>query len=258
MEQIEQQLLDLLTKNPWVLLIIGICAILSIPLAIWGIIATIRSNRVRRPSYAVRSNNLVSKLRDRYPDVEIGYRNYGKMVENLTVAKVLILNRGREAIRKGDIVRDHPLKLQMREGCLILSVENLASKSENRFDVVRSADRTSATISFEYLGHYDGGVVQVIHTGTSADDITVEGIIINAGQPIRLRHPRESFLVFLGRVGYWPAALISVATVHFWQTNRFVSLLCLVFVLLYFVLFLSIISENRDKGLPVAVENCAI
>src|SRR5262249_30559916 len=58
--------------------------------------------------------------------------------------------------------------------------------AENQVTLTRSADRTQATISFEFLDHGDGAIIQVMHTGTEESDVAVEGLVINGGRPKRL------------------------------------------------------------------------
>jgi hypothetical protein len=174
----------------------------EIGLALFGVVGTIATiasfiyailvNRVRKPSYCVRSNNLIRNAASQYPDLEISYRQYSGTVANLTVAKVMFFNKGREAIRRGDMVKADPIRIQMRDGTIILGVNVLYSKTENQFSVARSADRTSAMINFEFLDFTDGAVIQVFHTGTDDADVTVEGLVINAGRPKRIGWTRPT------------------------------------------------------------------
>src|SRR5207248_1661915 len=127
--------------NPWAILLLGLCTILSVPLAVWGLIVTIRGTRVERPYYVTKSNNIVRNLTTQIPEVQIGYHGYGQPVENLTVTKLLFWNGGKEAIRKGDVTKADPLRIRVRQGCIILGVSTLYTDPVNQFTVTRSADR---------------------------------------------------------------------------------------------------------------------
>ena len=81
------------TQNP----LFGLVSLLiSVILAVVGIVLTVRSRRVKRLSWAIRSNNLISGFSTRFPSLEVSYARH--KAENLTVSKILFWNDGTETI----------------------------------------------------------------------------------------------------------------------------------------------------------------
>ncbi len=107
-------------------------------------------------------------------------------IPNLTVTKVLFWNAGRETIRKQDVVKTDPVVIACNKpGCEILQADIIqANEPANKFEEKVSQDRQQVTVTFDYVDHGQGAVIQVCHTGTSDKDIEVRGKIMGAG-PIR-------------------------------------------------------------------------
>jgi len=227
-----------LTTNPWAIIVLTISTVGSLVLGAWGLFVTIRGVRVRQPCFATRSNNLVRGLASQIPDVVISFRGFGGVVENLTSTKVLFFNWGREAIRRGDIVKDHPITIRVKNEALVLGVALLYSKEANHFTVTRSADRSHATITFEFLDHLDGAVIEIIHTGVCNDDVTVEGLVINAGTPMKLGVGTDPLLVSLTSVFWGLGAVSSMILIGAQTKTQAVTIICSV-LLVFSVGFLS-------------------
>lgn len=183
-----EELARFVATNPWVVILLAGCTLVSVPLAVWGLYVTYKQHREKRPCYTVESNNLILGLVHMLPDLEIKFHGYGSPIANLTVTDITFWNRGRAAIRKSDIAKLEPLIISMAPNCLILNVLVVRrAKAENAFEVTRSQDRTHASINFDFLDHNDGVVIQVVHTGTSSEDVAVKGTVIEGGTPIRIR-----------------------------------------------------------------------
>jgi hypothetical protein len=186
-------------KNPWVIIALGVCTLISLPLGIWGILIGIRATRERRAVYYTNTNNLVRNLVSRIPEVEVKYHGYGSPVENLTVSKVLLVNTGREAIRKTDVVKASPIRIVMSDGAIILGIHILYSNPLNKVTIERAADRTSAAVTFDYLDYKEGFVAEIIHTGEYDKQIAMDGDIINGGK-VRRRSQDEKKRMALFRL----------------------------------------------------------
>jgi hypothetical protein len=127
--------------------------------------------------------NLVSSV----TDIEIKYPGYGEPVKNLSVTKVLLFNKGREAIRKSDLAPHDSLKIATAEGVVILGVAIVYYDRATGIAVRRTNDRKEAPIAFDYLDHRQGAVIEIIHTGSTPFDVKVQGTVINGGQARHLR-----------------------------------------------------------------------
>src|SRR5262249_22235086 len=82
--------------------------------------------KAMRPSYSVVSNNLVNKIRSRFPNLEIKYHGHGGPLEPVTVSKVAIWNAGAETLDKDHLVKGYPLTIHVKEGCQIVDAEVVA------------------------------------------------------------------------------------------------------------------------------------
>lgn len=162
-----------------------VCAIVGILIGVVGAFVSIRGWKRKKPIYLGLSNNLFSGLGNKVPDVEVKFSGYGQPITALTVTKIAFWNAGTETIKKQDIVKEDPVTIVGKQGVVLLSANVLDSVSpHNKFECKLNQDRSRATVTFEYIDHNQGTIIQVFHTGTSNADITVQGTIIGAS-PIR-------------------------------------------------------------------------
>lgn len=76
---------------------------------------------------------------------------------------------------------DNPLSLRAKHGVALLSVSVIERTIPyNKLDTSLNRERTEATITFDYLDHNDGALIQIFHTGSGSDDIQLEGTIKGA------------------------------------------------------------------------------
>lgn len=168
-------------------------SLLQQPLAVMGIAIGIggilfgylfyrRSRRIRLPSWAIKTSNLVSGYAAKLREFQIIYR--GQNVENLSISKVIFWNRGGETINRIDIADTDPLRICAVGDAVLLHVKVLqANNTASAFSVSLSDDRQAAYIDFEYLDRAQGAVVQVVHSGTSSKDLQLLGSIKGSGSP---------------------------------------------------------------------------
>lgn len=170
------ELADWLATNPW----FGILGFIA---GVIGIILTIRSKKEKLPLFAIRSNNIIRDLASRFEPLQVLYSR--QRVENLTVTKLAFWNGGRETINNQDIASIDPLAVYVKSGYKILDTKVLYSKNPaNQFSFTTADDKSHIKLNFEYLDKNEGGVIQLLHTGKSSDDIEVRGTIKGAGKPI--------------------------------------------------------------------------
>ena len=145
-----------------------------------GIVITYRHRRVKDPFYTVLSNTLLRGHTDKVPGLEI--RLVGESIENLTMARIAIWNAGREPIDRGDFAESDPFAIQAAPGVRILQVLPYWSSSPaSSIAAAISPDKNRALLSFEFLNHESGAVLQVMHTGTQATDLTLTGSLKGSG-----------------------------------------------------------------------------
>ena len=147
-----------------------------------------RSQRTKKPTFLIRSSNLVSDFSSKLAKLQILYSS--KEIENLTVSKIAFWNDGAQTIDSRDVAEADPLRIVLKEEYNILDVSVIHAKNEaNRFDVLPFEEGHSIKIAFDYLDKDEGGVIQIIHTGKISSDIEIAGIVKGVGKPRRRYSP---------------------------------------------------------------------
>lgn len=156
---------------------------IGLALAVIGIVLQIKSNKKKELVYSIKSNNLISGSVSNLENTTIFYKN--QKVLNLTISKILFFNRGNEIITKQDLKTIHHLGINS-EG-EVLDVKVIAENYfANNVQLQHKNNSKDIYISFDYLDHNHGIIIQIIHTGLASDDLTVEGSIIGIEKLIRL------------------------------------------------------------------------
>ncbi len=156
-------------------------------LAIVGIIVSyyfyIKSKRNKEPVYSIKSVNVISDYSSKYQALKVIYR--GSKVENFTVTKILLYNRGAETITKQDIETINHLRIIGKDTTALLDAKILqANNASNNFDVFLDKEpyieqkAKIYLIDFDYINKDQGAVIEVIHTGLTSADIVIVGDII--------------------------------------------------------------------------------
>jgi hypothetical protein len=139
----------------------------------------------------------------------------GERISNLTTTKLAFWNNGKDTINGSDIASADPLMVKVNDGCKILDSSVLYVKNAaNQFIINQSDDRSHMLIQFDYLDADEGGVIQLLHTGKSSDDIEVCGTIKGAGKPNRRSVPMLNYLASL------LPSLLRVNIIHLAQEMR--------------------------------------
>jgi hypothetical protein len=168
---IKQTVMDFFEGNP-------ILNIVTLVLAIGGIIFTIyfyfKSKKIKLPTYAVRTINLVREKIQKIETVQILFS--GEKIDNLSISKIALWNEGKETINCADVAKNNPLKATIKEEFEILECEILYQKNTaNDFKAIVSEDNKSVDINFDYFDFEEGVVLQIYHTGNTSDDIKLTG-----------------------------------------------------------------------------------
>ncbi len=154
-------------------------------LAVVGLYLTFYPRKRKRPIFAMRSTNVFKGLANTVPDVEVKFPGYGTPIKALTITKIAFWNAGSDTIKKQDVVKEDPINVRAKEGIVFLTAATTDSVNPlNKIECTVSKDRTSVAISFDYLDSYQGGIIQVFHTGISNEDLTIHGTIMGSS-PIK-------------------------------------------------------------------------
>jgi hypothetical protein len=165
---------------------------ISLALAIVGIVLAYifyrRSQRTKEPCWVIRNTTLVQGYSAHLTNLNVLYND--KSVENLSVSRLCIWNNGNDTIDHADISNVNPLKITPKDGVKILDTKLLcANHPSSELAVNLSQDGLSALITFEYLDQGQGGVIQIVHTGITSDDVSVFGDIKGA-KPLKRKRIR--------------------------------------------------------------------
>ncbi|NLI37127.1 MAG: hypothetical protein GX416_11535 [Bacteroidales bacterium] len=176
-------------------------------MAILGIILSvyfyIKAKKKKRPTYIVKTNNLVKESVQRIRSIQILYED--KTIANLSATKILFWNDGNETIDHTDVAKTNPIKITIDQKYEILEADILYSKNkDNNFKQQLSDNKKSVRIKFDYINANEGIIIQLFHTGFSSDDIRIEGGVKSVKRikrkelnqtflPLSLRYLKKSF-----------------------------------------------------------------
>lgn len=176
--------------------------ITSVIIGLTGIILAVifyfKNRSYKLPKYTVLDHVLIEgleKLNKEYKGLEVLYN--GEKQKNITNTKLAFWNAGSKTIKEEDIPSKSPLKIIIPEGVKILDVEVIHSSHEaNNFQInpPKELDNGEKTIelSFEYFDSNEGGIVQLIHTGSKEETIKLEGKIIDSEPLEKFKHPLDN------------------------------------------------------------------
>lgn len=124
---------------------------------ILGIIFFYKSKREKRPIFVYEHALLQSR---NYPGITIHFQN--QEVLNLRRLKVLFFNKGKKEIRGKDKPKDGFPKVIFPEGTKILAVNLMGASNQYAGIVATQINDSTLEVTFDYLNHNDGVVVEVL------------------------------------------------------------------------------------------------
>jgi len=124
-------------------------------------------------------NPIMNPLNQSDPNLHITYIN--EPISSLSSTYITFWNAGNIKINEDDIPKRMPITVKVKDGIRIFRLTILKAKDENSFQVIPLlAPSTSSPLlgynfSFEYLAKNEGIKFQIIHSGTSNEDIIFNG-----------------------------------------------------------------------------------
>lgn len=206
-------LIDNWVTNPWFQLSGFAMGVIGIAVAILIYVFT---RRYKRIWYDARSFTLVERERSTVPGLQVLFEK--KPVDALTISKVCVCNSGKDPLRQGDLARLQPLRINVGNKMEILEASIIQTSSKNSGCTIERRARNSYEIGFEFLDPSNGLVVQLAHTGTASEDLSVTGHIVGGR---RITRPRP-----LGFLRRFPAKRIIPKT-HRGRRIFVIWLMCL-------------------------------
>lgn len=167
-----------LSSNLWVTALVIVIAPLGV---IISFILYFKSKRVKCPIYDLRHISLIHDFDNYFKSVEI--KNNNQPIADLTVTRFIFWNAGRETIRKSDITAVDPFEIKMLNGSKILEAGFIQRKNKtNNLSINIIEDGKKLLISFDYLDFEEGGIIQILHTAKTPNDIEIKGTFIGSGK----------------------------------------------------------------------------
>lgn len=202
-------------SNPWFGGIAGVCSIISIPLGIY-----LFSAGLERPDITFLVSGSRGILYQKNPQSSLKLSFDDKPIDSdVYIAQIAIWNRGKRPVRREDFLIT-PRIIVASDGARIIEASVRAvTRQETQFSrTFDPAADTGVSIDWKVLEMNDGGVCQVIYTGTPDTTISVDGVIIGQRQFSSMKtspvphKPQSSFIststIFKLRLYFWVAVII--------------------------------------------------
>lgn len=169
-------------------IVMFIIAIASIIITIY---IYIRSRKDKKPTYIIRTINLIRDTIKNIDNVKILYKN--DTINNLSISKIALWNDGKETINSADVAPIDPIKIAIKNEYDILYADFLYKKNEvNNFKYEIASDKKTINITFDYFDFEEGFILQIFHTGNSSLDLCIKGTIKTVKKIIRNEVTAES------------------------------------------------------------------
>lgn len=137
------------------------------------VIYTILQAKQKKPVWAYETTRIIDL--DSSSPAELKLTFNGRHISDAYRTILILFNKGREAIRKGDVAENIAINFEEAE---ILRQPIIKVKSKESIKFSATSQGNSAILDFLYLGHNDGAVIEIFHT--KSKKITCSGDIIGA------------------------------------------------------------------------------
>jgi len=149
-----------------------ILPVLSIALAVYFYL---KGKKKKIPTYSIFSLNVISSdnlTEKKLKPLTIIYGKDSEQVNDLTVSKIYIQNRGNTPIRKEDIPNNYPFCITLTKDCKVFDTKCETKPENSDANIYYDSENNNINISFSYLEKKAGFTVHIIHS--CKDDRTIE------------------------------------------------------------------------------------
>ncbi len=213
----------------WGFFITIIIAIIAI-IVNW--VLSFRNKRTREPIWYYKTEEVISKGEKLKDDIQVYFK--GQKVSQVSVTKIGLVNVGKEPIDQTHVKR--PIKLSFDENISILQEPKVSKFTRDDIDFKATHVGTDVLLSFGFLDHLDGAVIEVVHTGDEKTNVRIEGTILSVPKGI------------VGRSYRYASSKLK-------RYHLFSALVLMVFLIyVSYQLIPAIISDiAQDQGNPLAI-----
>jgi hypothetical protein len=171
-----ERIKELISSNNELLTLGGlIIGLIGIILAIYFFV---KSKKLKKKNYQLKSFNLIHESVSDLPDLEVKYK--GNEVNNLTITKIAIWNSGNQTINSQDLVDLDPLRIYGSEGIEVFDIEIIdVVESSNDYQLIRENDYWK--LVFDYVDPEQGCGIVIYHSGKESSDILISGKLKGQG-----------------------------------------------------------------------------
>lgn len=198
-------------SNPWVGFVGTLFGIIGVVLSIT---LYIRSRRLRRPTYYIRSIRWFDGNEVPHNELTLMFR--GHPISGFTITHIAFWNGGNEMFRASDFAQSSPLRLHIPDNFELFDVRIAASTSTeigvklNGPMALPAGVPKEIPIQFDYLDPGDGFKLQVIHDGHPSQGIDLVGKLPGAPE---FRHvPAASSLPLWAKWFFLPLFFIALGS----------------------------------------------
>ncbi len=177
-------------SNLWILVALTIAVALSARL-IYHVVLTCRGRMRRNSRYIVHGTDLLRNRVSVIPGLDIRLRE-GVLESNdsLTISEILFVIERSGFTGKAGGKRDEPVVVKMPNGAIITHCRAFSDTNvpDAHLHITTSSDKKTCKFDSDFVGHNEGGVVQIVHTGIQSDEISIDGPVRAFGDvltPIR-------------------------------------------------------------------------
>ena len=156
---------------------------LTIFSTVFGIYTWVIGKSRKELSVSCETNEIIIAGKRNIEKLSIQYD--GCPIQDLSSSRFYIWNSGNSVINKSDVVSDRPICVHNTGKASILNAQIVrVNENSNAFLIEQTTDK-EVKISFDYVDHGEGFVLQILHSGSSKDlelDCKIKG-----GKEIRER-----------------------------------------------------------------------
>ncbi|MEM7756867.1 MAG: hypothetical protein AAF298_01865 [Cyanobacteria bacterium P01_A01_bin.40] len=196
-------------------------------------------------------------MKEKAKKLKITYDN--TIISNLTVTRILFINRGNEVINSNDIAPKEPLRIVFISNPDIFEFKILYIKQKAN-NISFTLYNNQIYLNFDYLSYNEGCILQVVHSSDS-DKIHIKGIIkgINKLNKFKVKK-KESEELILGIFCYLSMVIgVVLANIFANAKEEFgmefglnietsIHLILFILILLILVVISNVLEKNSIPG----------